>query len=44
LESIHSVPEHNAEVFFGLDDTNAKYIHPVDDHWTDRLMKTVKLP
>ena len=26
------------------DDTNAKYIHPVDHHWTDRLMKTVKLP
>ena len=25
------------------DDTNAKYIHAVDDHWTDRLMKTVKL-
>ena len=25
------------------DDTNAKYIHPVDHHWTDRLMKTVKI-
>lgn len=26
------------------DDTNQKYIHPIDHHWTDRLMKTVKLP
>lgn len=25
------------------DDTNAKYIHPIDHHWTDRLMKTVKI-
>lgn len=25
------------------DDTNAKYIHPIDHHWTDKLMKTVKL-
>jgi len=25
------------------DDTNQKYIQPVDHHWTDRLMKTVKL-
>lgn len=26
------------------DDTNQKYIHPIDHHWTDKLMKTVKLP
>ena len=26
------------------DDTNQKYTHPIDHHWTDRLMKTVKLP
>ena len=26
------------------DDTNKKYIHPIDHHWTDKLMKTVKLP
>jgi hypothetical protein len=25
------------------DDTNQKYIHPIDHHWTDKLMKTVKL-
>jgi hypothetical protein len=25
------------------DDTNQKYIHPVDHHWTDKLMKTVKI-
>ena len=25
------------------DDTNAKYIHPIDHHWTDKLMKTVKI-
>ena len=25
------------------DDTNQKYIHPIDHHWTDRLMKTVKI-
>ena len=25
------------------DDTNAKYIHAIDHHWTDKLMKTVKL-
>lgn len=26
------------------DDTNKKYTHPIDHHWTDKLMKTVKLP
>ena len=26
------------------DDTNQKYTHPIDHHWTDKLMKTVKLP
>jgi hypothetical protein len=26
------------------DDTNQKYIHPIDYHWTDKLMKTVKIP
>lgn len=25
------------------DDTNQKYIHPIDYHWTDGLMKTVKI-
>jgi hypothetical protein len=25
------------------DDTNQKYIHPIDHHWTDKLMKTVKI-
>jgi hypothetical protein len=25
------------------DDTNAKYIHAIDHHWTDKLMKTVKI-
>ena len=25
------------------DDTNQKYIHPIEHHWTDKLMKTVKL-
>jgi hypothetical protein len=25
------------------DDTNQKYIHPIDQHWTDKLMKTVKI-
>jgi hypothetical protein len=25
------------------DDTNKKYIQPVEHHWTDKLMKTVKL-
>ena len=25
------------------DDTNQKYIHPIDYHWTDKLMKTVKI-
>jgi hypothetical protein len=25
------------------DDTNQKYIQPVNHHWTDKLMKTVKL-
>lgn len=25
------------------DDTNQKYIQPVDHHWTDKLMKTVKI-
>ena len=25
------------------DDTNQKYIQPVESHWTDKLMKTVKI-
>jgi hypothetical protein len=25
------------------DDTNQKYIRPVESHWTDKLMKTVKI-
>jgi hypothetical protein len=25
------------------DDTNKKYIQPVEHHWTDKLMKTVKI-
>jgi hypothetical protein len=25
------------------DDTNQKYIHAIDHHWTDKLMKTVKI-
>lgn len=25
------------------DDTNQKYIRPIDHHWTDKLMKTVKI-
>jgi len=25
------------------DDTNQKYIHPVQHHWTDKLMKTIKM-
>jgi hypothetical protein len=25
------------------DDTNQKYIHPIDHHWADKLMKTVKI-
>jgi hypothetical protein len=25
------------------DDTNQKYIQPVEYHWTDKLMKTVKI-
>lgn len=25
------------------DDTNRKYIYPIDHHWTDKLMKTVKI-
>jgi hypothetical protein len=25
------------------DDTNQKYIHPIDHHWSDKLMKTVKI-